>query len=178
VFDSNGKTEDAAVLVPLYKGSQGDLRVVIVRRTEGGVHGGQLAFPGGKRAPQDGSLLDTAVREASEETGLSPAAVEVLGELPAVDTVVSGFLIHPYLARITPPAAWIREKREIAEILEVPLPDLVRRENHGEEVWQQPDWPRPHRISFYRVGPYKLWGATYRILRPLVPRLTAGEWNF
>ena len=47
---------------------------------------------------------------------------------------------------------------------------------HGEEMREFPTWKQPRWIPFYRVGPYKLWGLTYRILRPLVPRLLAGEW--
>ena len=38
-------------------------------------------------------------------------------------------------------------------------------------------WPEPRLIEFYRVGPHRLWGASYRILQPLLPRLLAGEWT-
>ena len=41
--------------------------------------------------------------------------------------------------------------------------------------WER--WPAPRAIAFYRIGPYKLWGATYNIVRPLLPRLLAGEWQ-
>ena len=40
-----------------------------------------------------------------------------------------------------------------------------------------PGWPEPREIPFYRLGPYKLWGATYKIVEPLLPRLLAGEWD-
>jgi hypothetical protein len=39
-----------------------------------------------------------------------------------------------------------------------------------------PQWPDPVRIAFYRVGPHRLWGLSYRILHPVLPRLLAGEW--
>ena len=108
--------------------------MVLVRRSEGGAHGGQLAFPGGKPDPDDGSMLQTALREAWEEIGISPEAVEVLAHLPPTDTRTSGFRIFPFLARITPPVQWHRNEREVAEILDVRLADLALPEAHGEEV--------------------------------------------
>lgn len=168
---------EAAILIPVFRGNSGELRLVLVRRSEGGRHGGQLAFPGGKRDPEDTSLLATAVRETSEETGLSRDAVEILAHLPAVDTNTTGFRIFPFLARIVPPTQWRRDEREIAEIIEVTLGDLARPEAHGEEFKRLPAWPQPRPTPFYRVGAYQLWGATYRILHPLIPRLLAGEWD-
>ncbi|UCH83787.1 MAG: CoA pyrophosphatase [Candidatus Latescibacterota bacterium] len=172
--DLNSPILDAAVLVPIYRedGHESPLKIVLVRRTEGGTHGGQIAFPGGKCAPEDNSTLDTALRETHEEIGLTPDAVEILGELPAVDTVTTGFLIHPYLGRIKPPAEWRIEPREIAEVLVVNADDLTLPEAHGREMRTFPEWPHPVEIPFYRIGPHKLWGATYRILRPLLPKLT------
>ncbi|MEJ2720570.1 MAG: CoA pyrophosphatase [bacterium] len=166
---------DAAVLVPIYRRNNGPLKIVLVRRTEGGVHGGQIAFPGGKCEPGDDSTLDTALRETKEEIGLDRGTIEILGELPVVDTVTTGFRIHPYLGRIEPPAVWRRDPREIAEILVVDVGDLTHPDAHGSEMRRFPDWPDPVEIPFYRVGPYKLWGASYRILHPLLPRLAARE---
>ena len=152
-----------------------DLRLIVVRRAEGGIHGGQIAFPGGKRDPGDASLRDTALRESHEEIGLD-GEVEILERLPAIGTLTSGFRVTPFLARIEPPAAWRPDEREIAEVLDVRLADLERPRAHGEEMKNFPTWKVPRLIPFYRVGSYKLWGLTYRILRPLVPRLLAGEW--
>jgi len=168
---------EAAALVPVYRGDDDEIRLVLIRRGEGGVHGGQLAFPGGKHDPDDRSMLDTALREAWEEIGISRDTTEVLAHLPAMETIRTGFRIFPFLARISPPRQWRRDEREIAEIIEIRLSDLALPEAHGEEVKQLPSWSEPLRIPFYRVGPYQLWGATYRILHPLIPRLLAGEWK-
>jgi 8-oxo-dGTP pyrophosphatase MutT (NUDIX family) len=168
---------EAGALVALYRGTDGDVRLVLVRRGEGGLHGGQLAFPGGKRDPQDRSMLDTALREAWEEIGIARERIEILAHLPAADTMISGFRVFPFLARIAPPGAWRLNQREIAEVIEVKLGHLARPEAHGEELRQLPSWPQPRRISLYRVGPHQLWGVSYRILQPLLPRLLAGEWE-
>ncbi len=176
--DPDRELIEAGAIVPVYRRADGDAGLVVVRRTPWGVHGGQLAFPGGKREPVDGTLLDTALRETREEIGLPARSIDVLAPLPPLRTWTTGFVIHPFLARITPPAAWRKDDREIAEVIEVDLDDLARPEARGEETVHFPSWPRPCTIRYYRVGAYKLWGATYRILEPLLPRLLAGEWDF
>jgi 8-oxo-dGTP pyrophosphatase MutT (NUDIX family) len=168
---------DAAVLVPLYRDGSGNMRVVLVRRTDGGVHGGQIALPGGKREPGDDSLLDTALREAHEEIGLDPDSVEVLVKLPEVVTMTTRFRIQPYLGRITPSQSWTREPREIAEIIDVCVADLARPSARGASMEKFPSWPEARRIEFFHLGPHRLWGATFRILEPLIPRLMNGDWK-
>lgn len=170
-------TRDAAILVPVYRSAEGELRVVLVRRSAAGVHGGQLAFPGGKPDPADGSLLETALREAREEMGLSRDSIEILAHLAAVETKTTGFRVFPFLARLAAPGQWRACEREIAEILDVRVNDLARPEAHGTAIEQFPTWPEPQEIAFYRVGRYRLWGLSYRVLQPLIPRLLAGEWR-
>jgi 8-oxo-dGTP pyrophosphatase MutT (NUDIX family) len=169
---------ESAVLVPMFRDAVGEITLVLIRRSDYGIHGGQLAFPGGKREPTDASLLATALRETEEEVGLSAAAIDVLAALPPVQTLTSGFHIAPFLARITPPLTWHFQPTEISEVLEVPLRHILDPANAGQELWQLPGWPTPELISFWRIGPYHLWGATYRILHQLLPRLLAGEWEF
>ena len=156
---------DAAVLAPIYRDPQGRLRLVFIRRSPFGQHGGQIAFPGGRREAEDADLLSTALREAEEEIGLDPRSVEILATLPIIDTVATGFRIAPFLGRLNgPPPTWRRQETEIDEILEIPIDDLTRPENHAVEHWQLDGWSEPREIPFYRIGTYKLWGATYRIV--------------
>ena len=169
---------DSAVLAPVYRDPHGDLRLVFIRRTPRGIHGGQIAFPGGRREPEDATLLHTALREADEEIGLPPNHVSVLAELPVIETLATGFRVAPFLGHLPgAPPTWRRQETEIDEILEVRVDDLLRPEAHGVEDWQLPSWSAPRPIPFYRIGPHKLWGATYKIVEPLLPRLTAGEWR-
>ncbi|MBV9168569.1 MAG: CoA pyrophosphatase [Chloroflexi bacterium] len=168
---------ESAVLAPVYRDPYGKLRLVFIRRTPHGVHGGQIAFPGGRREPTDATLLETALREAEEEIGLDRQRVQVLADLPMVPTMATGFCIAPFLGRLEgPPPTWRRQETEIDEILEVRVDDLLRSDAHDVERWQVPGWPEPRDVAFYWIGPHKLWGATYKIVEPLLARLAAGEW--
>jgi 8-oxo-dGTP pyrophosphatase MutT (NUDIX family) len=167
---------DAAVLLPLFRDAAGERRLAVIRRAEGGSHGGQLAFPGGTWEPHDASMLDTALREAWEEVGLESEGIRVLEQLPVLTTRSSGFRIHPFLAHVTRPEEWVLAADEVAEVLEPSLAELLDPATHGEAEWQLPGWDRPHRVSYYRIGGHPLWGASYAILHPVLPRLAALEW--
>jgi len=167
----------SAVLVPIFRDAAGELQVVMVRRAAFGVHGGQLAFPGGKYEPTDADLQATALRETHEEVGLPPTEVQILAALPEVP-VPTGFRISPFLGRIRRPAVWQWQTAEIDEVLEIPLGYLLDVANHTEETWELTGWPGPRRVPFYRLaGGQQLWGASYRIIQPLLPRLLAGEFG-
>ena len=168
---------DAAVLIPVYRAKEGELHIVMILRNPGGVHGGQIAFPGGKRDPEDETMLETALREVREELGLIVTRNDVLAELPMELTRTTGYRVFPYLARITAPDRWQIAGREIAEIFDVKLRDLTRRDAHDKMIGRFPNWHRSEEIPFYRIGEHRLWGLSYRILRPVIPRLAAGEWN-
>lgn len=169
--------QDAAILVPVYRSGDGELRIVMVLRSDGGVHGGQIAFPGGKRDDSDVSMIETALREAREEVGLTADRVEVLAHLPAIETRTTGYRVYPFLARIIPPVQWQRSEREIADIIDVSLSELLQPDAHDKANERFSTWQDSAEVSFYRVGPHRLWGLSYRVLHPLIPRLIAGEWK-
>ena len=167
---------DAAVLVPLFRDESERLKLVLVRRKNHGIHAGELALPGGKKDATDQSLLDTALREANEETGLTSHSVTIIEQLPEVTIPVTGFRVIPFLSKIIPPNEWIPEEKEVEEILEVHLDDL-NSESHTEEIMHYPQWKEPRLIPFYRIGEHKLWGATYRIIHPLLERVSSNEFE-
>ena len=168
---------DAAVLIPVYRSPDGELRIVMILRNPGGVHGGQVAFPSGKHDPQDETMLDTALREVKEELGLLVEKEDVLAELPMEQTRTTGYRVFPYLARISKPARWQIAEREIAAILDVNLRDLTRPHAREKMIERFSTWKRAEQVSFFRIGEHRLWGLSYRILQPVIPRLVAGEWS-
>ncbi|HYA27543.1 MAG TPA: CoA pyrophosphatase [Acidobacteriota bacterium] len=168
---------DSAVVIPVYRTDEGELHIVMILRNPGGVHGGQIAFPGGKHDPADETLLDTALREVREELGLVVPKEDVLAELPMEQTRTTGYRVFPYLARITVPAHWQIAEREIAELFDVKLTDLTRPGAHDRMIDRFPTWEKAQQVSYYQIGPHRLWGLSYRILHPVIPRLVAGEWE-
>ena len=168
---------DAAVLIPVYRSQDGELHIVMILRNPGGVHGGQIAFPGGKHDAEDETMLDTALREVREELGLIVERNDVLAELPMEQTRTTGYRVFPFLARITVPDRWQIAEREIAAIVDVKLTDLTRRDAHDKMIGRFPTWEKAQQVSFYRIGDHRLWGLSYRILQPVLARLVAGEWD-
>lgn len=134
-------------------------------------HPGQISFPGGRVEQQDRSLADTALREAEEEIGLDPACVEVVGYLPAYRTV-TGFLVTPVVAIVTPPVDLRPDPDEVAEVFEVPLSFLLDSANHKRHTIQLQGKVR----DFFAVpyGDRFIWGATAGIILGLA-RLVSND---
>lgn len=104
-------------------------------------------------------MLDTAIRELREELGLLIDRANVLAELPVVETRTTGYRVFPYLARIEVPNRWQVAEREIAEIIDVKLSELLRPDGHAKTIERFRTWQEPQQVSFYQVGSHRVWGA-------------------
>jgi 8-oxo-dGTP pyrophosphatase MutT (NUDIX family) len=161
-----GRT-NAAVLVPLYL-TDGVLHAVFTkRRDDMRRHAGEISFPGGRQDEGDPDLQSTAVREANEEIGLPPDAVEILGALQPTPTIATGYSVYPFVGLIEPGREWTLSAREVAEVLELSLSALVAGYGRRRLVRRG----LPIRTDTYVVGDQLIWGATARILADLVERL-------
>jgi 8-oxo-dGTP pyrophosphatase MutT (NUDIX family) len=165
-MDAHGQT-DAAVLVPLYLDS-GELHAVFTKRRDDlRRHAGEISFPGGRQDFPDEDLRLTALREADEEIGLPPDAVELVGALPPTGTFVTSYRIYPFVGVIQPGHAWVPQPTEVEEVLELSLPDLIS----GYELKRLIRRGVPIKTPTYTVGPHLVWGATGRIVQMLLERL-------
>ena len=160
----------AAVLVPIFAAPDGTPHILFTERSPLLTnHSGQISFPGGKQDPEDANLMATALREAEEEIGLTPARVTVLGELPPTFTVVSNYLIRPLVGLVQGTVAEIAAAvngDEVAAIIDAPLAALADPTIMHSEEWLRQG--KPHLVYFYQFGPHRIWGATGHILTNLL----------
>src|SRR5918997_5449033 len=125
----------AAVLVPVLLEPEGARLVYTVRKGHLQDHAGQISFPGGSLDPADGSLLQTALREASEEIDLSPNLVAVIGELEEMYIPPSNFRVSPFVGLLPPEAELVLAPDEVEEIFTASLDELMSPETFRKVSW-------------------------------------------
>ena len=152
----------AAVLVPLLC-QHGAWQLLFTRRTEQVPHHkGQVSFPGGAYEPGDENLVQTALRETSEEIGLQPGDVRILGELSDLPSV-SNYMITPIVGRITRPFEVKLSKYEVSRVFTIPLEWLADSRHREMRPYLAADG-QVYDVIYYQ--PYDgevLWGATARM---------------
>jgi 8-oxo-dGTP pyrophosphatase MutT (NUDIX family) len=168
----------AAVLVPILVEGE-DARVVYtVRKDDLADHAGQISFPGGSIEARDGSLLETALREAEEEIDLSPELVEVVGELEEMYIPPSNFRVSPFVGLLPPEAEMVLAPDEVEEIFTVSLRTLAANETFRKVLWRRDG--RDYEVPVFAVEgpvPRNIWGATAAMTAALLARLGWREYR-
>ncbi|PON99101.1 Dihydroneopterin triphosphate diphosphatase [Trema orientale] len=158
----------AAVLVCLFHGDAGDLRVILTKRSSGvSTHSGEVSLPGGKTEEGDKDEVETATREAKEEIGLDPSLVNIV-------TVLEPFLSKHFL-RVVPVVGMLKESKafkpttnpaEVETVFNAPFEMFIKNENRRseEKVWLG----HKYIIHFFdyetEKEKYVIWGFTAGIL--------------
>ncbi len=148
----------AAVLIVIYDLDGAAHILLTKRRHDLPSHPGQISLPGGTVDPEDASPEQAALRETEEEVGLSRAGLRVIGELDDVDTIVTGFIIRPFVALHEGPMTAVPSDAEVARLVHASLADLLRADS------AMPGEPGVLALR-YALGGEDVWGATARILR-------------
>lgn len=162
LFPSDFK--EAAVLIPIIKKPQPEL-LLTLRANNLTTHSGEVAFPGGKRDPEDKDLLQTALRESAEEIALPSKHIELIGSL---QTLVSkhNVKVTPYVALVDDAVHYQPNLQEIATIFTVPL-----------EYFKEDPRTVTHRIDYldrdwyvpcYYYQQFKIWGLTAIMIAELM----------
>jgi 8-oxo-dGTP pyrophosphatase MutT (NUDIX family) len=155
----------AAALLLVYPGEQGPAVPLTVRHRDLARHAGQISLPGGA-ADLGETLIAAALRETSEEVGVDPASVRVLGELTPVHVLVSGFTLHPIVGITDARPDFVAAEGEVEAILEVSLDEIrdASRIRTGTRVREGIAVEYPY---FDLLG-HRVWGATAMILGEFV----------
>lgn len=156
----------AAVLILLYP-DKGVIHTLFMQRHNyDGVHGGQISFPGGKKEPADKDIIDTALREAEEETGVDRSAISVIGTLTPLFIPVSNMIVTPVIGWTKEKPAFVHQPEEVVYLIEAELkrfldPGIIKIkpfEIRGELI----------DIRYFDYEGHVIWGATAMILNELL----------
>ncbi|MFC0675613.1 NUDIX hydrolase [Brachybacterium hainanense] len=132
---------------------------------------GQFSLPGGGVEPQDADDAAAALREAQEEVGLDPAAVQVLGAFAPIVMPWRAYEVRPVLAWAPEdPGLHAADPGEVARVVWAPL--------HGAGSLSDPAVRRTGLLDGRDVGTaYDLaddafvWGFTAYLLEAVLRRL-------
>lgn len=161
---------ESAVLVPIVvEAGVPDRLLFTVRRADLSTHAGQISFPGGKRDPEDADAAACAIRETSEELGIAPANVEVLGMLHDVPTP-TGFVITPVVGVVRGPLELVPSVDEVASVFLCEMDELANPQrylNSGVRSFLGVSYS----MHEYLWEQHRIWGATARMVHELLEML-------
>ncbi len=156
----------SAVMIILYQNEANEWCIPLTERVNyGGIHSGQISFPGGKYEHEDQDLLNTALRECYEEIGIKE--IDTLGSLTHLYIPVSMFLVQPYIGIIKNKMPVFKpQAREVEKILNLELSYLLNDKNvlNGEIAVNE---GLKIKSPYFEVETKKIWGATAMILSEL-----------
>jgi 8-oxo-dGTP pyrophosphatase MutT (NUDIX family) len=155
-----GENANAAVAV-LFRRVEGELELLLVKRAEvpGDPWSGDMAFPGGKRIPQDRDIMHTVIREVREETNIDLKANFFLGKMEIVfSTVRPEYSVLP-LVFLQETEVDIKINEELTSHLWAPFNKL--------EGSRDRTMIKNLTVPVFRVKGEVVWGLTYRIIENL-----------
>lgn len=159
----------ASVLCLLYP-KNGKLHLPLIQRViaKGDKHSGQMSFPGGKLEAIDKSKQAGALREANEEIGILSEDVTMLGALTSLYIPASNFQVFPFVGYLDYKPTFIPQEREVAEIVEVALADLIAPQSLKYKSMEFRKNYKVKNVPYFDVNDKIVWGATGMMLSEFV----------
>ena len=163
----------AAVLILLFP-ENGSTHTVFMQRPDyNGVHGGQISFPGGKKEPTDENIIQTAIREANEETGVDPEKISIIGTLTPLFIPISNMIVTPVIGWVNEKPVFNHQPEEVVFLIDADLkilldPSIIKTkpiEIRGEMI----------EVKYFDYEANMIWGATAMILYELLTILRRGH---
>lgn len=162
----NERTRESAVLILFYPSDNQVLMPLILRPQYDGVHGGQMAFPGGRAEKEDENLERTALREAQEEIGVRVSDVNILGKLTKLYIPPSNFHVQPVIGFMSRKPEFYPDPKEVDKVIEISIEEMKNPAIIGRKVLNvrgiEIDTP------FYDILDTTVWGATAMMISELL----------
>ena len=135
--------------------------ILFIKRSENmPTHKGHIAFPGGKKEEQDLNIINTAVREATEELLIPDSFITPFGYIDSVDTVEYKFEVFPILCLLeSKPQKF--NKNEVQKVLYASIDNLKDKNNWIYRGLYPSDW-------IFEIDKEILWGATAKMIRSVL----------
>lgn len=163
--DAAAVLRPAAALLLVYPAGSEWYIPLTVRSSRLRHHTGQVALPGGRLDRPDETPEDAALREANEEIGVTPAAVEVLGRLTPLPITVSGHLLHPVVGVAAARPSFAIAADEVERLIELPIGRLLEPD---AVAWEERVRSIPPRgimqVPYFEIEGARVWGATAMVL--------------
>ncbi len=161
---NNNETKLASVLIIIFAESP---KILMIKKPiTMNHHGGEIAFPGGKISDEDNDLLDTALRETKEETGITVEREKIIGQLEPVTTLNSGFTILPFVC-ILDKIENLMPNSEVDEFLEIPLITFLETLANDSD----PEHNSIQEMYTFTFEDHLIWGASARMLKQITTKL-------
>ncbi len=137
---------------------------------------GHMAFPGGRRDPQDTDSLGTAIRETQEEIGIDLQRSQCLGALAPVFVPLSlgtgAMTIEAFVFALDSPIS-PQGNGEVAGIFQFPLAQLQSEAGRGTFEYEHQKVPL--QLDCIDLQGCRIWGLSLRMIDHLLDRLAAAE---
>ena len=159
-LDIDGNYRLASVLVVIY--GKDPIILMTEKPKHMKFHAGEISFPGGKFDANDYDLLDTALRETSEEIALNISKDQVVGQLHPVSTLNSGFLILPFISILDEIPSLVTNS-EVEKIFHIPLNPFLKTISKDTD----PSHDLIDEMYTFEYQSQIVWGASARILKQI-----------
>jgi len=168
ILPNDKKTKLSSVLIVIFGESP---KILMIKKPiTMNHHGGEIAFPGGKISNEDQNLLDTAIRETKEETGIDVKREQIIGQLKPVTTLNSGFIILPFICMLEKIDELIPNS-EVDEFLEIPLFTFLKTLENDSD----PEHNSIQEMYTFSFENHLVWGASARMLKQIIIKLEKCE---
>lgn len=157
------KPKHAAVMMLIYPKDNEAYFALIERMVSTGAHSGQIAFPGGRREPEDPDGATTALRETWEEIGISMEQQHIINAATPIYIPPSNYMVAPYLAFAKAELQFTPQPSEVKSIIEVPLAQLLDDVNQSTKTLST-SYMKEVTVPCYLLANQIVWGATAMML--------------